>query len=72
MVSANSTHQTCNHPARDVVIVALVSAVLCLVAAILVMAFDGDPLTTFAGSGSTFAAVFTGGMGVLAHLKRAD
>ncbi|MET8679043.1 hypothetical protein ABZW18_16065 [Streptomyces sp. NPDC004647] len=69
-MSTNSAHQTCNHPARDVTIVALGSAVVALVAVIAVMALDGGPLAALAGSGSAFAAAFSVGMGVLAHMKR--
>ncbi|MER8068307.1 hypothetical protein ABTZ59_08425 [Streptomyces sp. NPDC094034] len=69
-MSTNSVHQTCNHPARDVTIVTLGSAVMALAAAIMVMALDGDPLAALAGSGSAFAAAFSAGMGVLAYMKR--
>ncbi|GAA1148215.1 MULTISPECIES: hypothetical protein [Streptomyces violaceusniger group] len=69
-MSTNSAHQTCNHPARDVTIVALGSAVVALVAVIAVNALDGGPLAALASGGSAFAAAFSVGMGVLAHLKR--
>ncbi|MFF5298250.1 hypothetical protein OH768_53210 [Streptomyces sp. NBC_01622] len=68
---ANSTQQlACTHPGRDVAIVSLCAVVVSLVAVIVVMAFHGNPLATFGASGSAFAAAFSGGMGVLSHLKR--
>ena len=70
-MSANSTQQhACNHPGRDVVIVSLCAVVVSLVAVIVVMTYDGGPLAAFGASGSAFAAAFSGGMGVLSHLKR--
>ena len=70
-MSANSTQQhACHHPGRDVVIVCLCAVVVSLVAVIVVMACDGGPLAVFGASGSAFAATFSGGMGILSHLKR--
>jgi hypothetical protein len=69
-VSANSTHQTCNHPARDITIVALVSGVACLGTAVTTMAFNVSPLATLTGSGGAFIAVLSAGMNILSHIKR--
>lgn len=69
-MSTSSTHHQCDHPVRDVAIVALSAAVTCLVAAVVVMILSGDPLAVISGSGATFVAAFTIGMTVLSHIRR--
>ncbi|MFD6994132.1 hypothetical protein [Streptomyces sp. NPDC059943] len=55
---------------RDVVFVALIATVACLVAAIVVMTLKGAPLAVISGSGATFVAAFTIGMTVLGYIRR--
>jgi hypothetical protein len=69
-VSSTSTQQGCDHPARDITIVALGSAVVSLVATIIVMAFSGDPLAIFAACGGAFVASLGAGTNILSHVKR--
>ncbi|MFD9205987.1 hypothetical protein ACFVZM_06865 [Streptomyces sioyaensis] len=69
-MSTTSAHQTCNHPARDVAIVGLSSAVVSLAATIVVMAFSGPPLAIFGAGGSTFVAAISAGMNILSHIRR--
>ncbi|CAM5265479.1 hypothetical protein GCM10010299_36400 [Streptomyces tanashiensis] len=68
-MSAHATQSNiCRHPGRDVAIVALSAVVVALVA-VVVMAVNGGPLAILGAGGTSLAASFTVGMGVLQHLK---
>ncbi|MFG2196377.1 hypothetical protein [Streptomyces sp. NPDC048639] len=69
-MSVNSTHQACDHPARDIAIVALGSIVVALVAAVVMVAFNARALAVFAASGTSLAASLGVGMNILSHVKR--
>ncbi|MFF4399079.1 hypothetical protein [Streptomyces sp. NPDC001480] len=69
-MSIHSTQQTCNHPARDLTIVALASGVVSLGTAVATMALHASPLASLTTSGAAFMAVLTAGMNVLKHIRR--
>ncbi|MFD7320505.1 hypothetical protein ACFV9D_05325 [Streptomyces sp. NPDC059875] len=72
-MSAHATQSNvCRHPGRDVAIVALSAVVVALVAVVVVMAVDGGPLAVLGAGGTSLAAAFTVGMGVLQHLKSSN
>ncbi|MFF7902571.1 hypothetical protein ACFZCV_27850 [Streptomyces sp. NPDC007920] len=68
-MSTNSTHQTCNHPGRDISIVGLCSAVISLGTAVTTMALSASPLVTLTSSGGAFVAIAGLGVSILNHMK---
>ncbi|MFE2297470.1 hypothetical protein ACFXAW_04655 [Streptomyces sp. NPDC059445] len=69
-MSTHSTQQACNHPARDLTIVALASGMASLGTAVVTMALHASALAALTASGGAFMAVLTTGMNVLKHIKR--
>ncbi|MGW0768914.1 hypothetical protein [Streptomyces sp. NPDC002671] len=69
-MSTHSTHRTCNHPGRDISIVALCSTVVSLGAAVTTMALHAGPLVILSSSGGAFVAIAGIGMNVLNHVRR--
>ncbi|MEU9011519.1 hypothetical protein AB0D12_17410 [Streptomyces sp. NPDC048479] len=72
-MSSNSANQhACNHPGRDLTIVALSATLAALSAVIIVMSVHGAPLDVLKAGGGAFSAVAGVGMVVLQYLKRSN